>query len=471
MPGKPSSRGGSKGTKKGVKSGPTQTADLQSGPRPIEHVIVLMLENRSFDHIFGYREGVNGLKGTESNLLDPTKPESQTNPSFVVNNGAPYAVLAGQGPGHSINAANVQLCDNKLGPAPANPAANNGFVNSYHTELVFADKVKNPSDAVVHVAMQSFAPVRLPSINALADAFCVCDNWYSEVPGPTQPNRLYVHAATSFGYAHNVWTQQFDGPTIYNRLDGAGHTWAIYWFDDNDVGEFTQVKNQATNFKLFDQSFVADVKGGNLPTYTFIEPRFMNAKTGGGLANSQHAPQDARNGDNFVADVYETLRSNEALWNKSVLIVTYDEHGGFYDHVIPPSDGIPESRRDQFSTGWRQSLLRSGIQVRPPRIPSSSGYRVTLDQGGQGRLNSLSAHVDPGHLKKDLWSLGLPYEKRCQRPHVRAPLHGAQRAPNRYADETSPNPAYQGLLSTGRAGTSGESPFGSDPTIHSAAGL
>jgi len=300
-----------------------------------------MLENRSFDHIFGYRHAVNGLTGSESNLLDPAKPESSTNPSFVVNNGAPYAVLAGQGPGHSINAANEQLCDNKLGPSQANPAKNNGFVSNYHTELVFADKVKNPTEAVLHVAMEAFAPVRLPSINALADAFCVCDNWFSEVPGPTQPNRLYVHAATSFGYAHNVWTQKFDGPTIYNRLEGAGHTWAVYWFDDNDVAAFTQVKNQATNFKLYDQSFAADVKVGKLPTYTFIEPRFLNPKTGGGQANSQHAPQDARHGDNFIADVYETLRGNEDLWNKSVLIVTYDEHGGFYDHVVPPSDGIP----------------------------------------------------------------------------------------------------------------------------------
>jgi len=309
---------------------------------PIEHIVVLMQENRAFDHIFGYRHGVNGLQGNEFNLLDPTKPESENNPSFIVNNGAPNAVLAGQGPGHSINASNVQLCDDKDGPTSSNPAKNNGFVSNYQTELVFADKVKNPSHSVLQVVMQSFAPIRLPSINALADAFCVCDNWYSEVPGPTQPNRLYVHAGTSFGYAHNVWTQTFDGPTIYNRLDDAGHTWAIYFYDDNDVAEFTQLKNQSTNFKFFDKTFAADVKAGRLPTYTFIEPRFMNANIANdGHANSQHAPQDARYGDNFIADVYETLRGNEALWMKTALVVTYDEHGGFYDHVIPPSNNIP----------------------------------------------------------------------------------------------------------------------------------
>ncbi len=306
---------------------------------PIEHFVVLMLENRSFDHIFGYRQGVNGLKGSESNLLDPSKPKSATNPALFVSNGAPDAVLTGQGPGHSFNAANLQLCNNKNGPSASSPAMNNGFVSGYQTELVYADKVKNPSQAVVRVVMESFAPSALPSINALADAFCVCDNWYSEVPGPTQPNRLYMHAATSFGFALNVWTQIFDGPTIYNRVADAGYTWGAYYFDDNDLAEFSQVNAQTANIKLYETSFAADVKAGTLPNYSFIDPRFINAK--GAMANSQHAPNDARYGDNFIADVYETLRSNATLWNKCALIVLYDEHGGFYDHVVPPSTNVP----------------------------------------------------------------------------------------------------------------------------------
>lgn len=305
---------------------------------PIEHVVVLMLENRAFDHIFGFRHGVNGLKGDESNLLDPSKPESESNPAFSVNNAAPYAVLAGEGPGHSLNAANTQLCNNKNGPDGSHPMLNNGFVSNYNTELVYADKVKNPSHDVIEVVMQSFAPARLPSINALADAFCVCDNWYSEVPGPTQPNRLYMHAATSFGFALNVWTHIFDGPTIYNRLSDAGKTWAAYYFDDNDLAGFSQVNKESANFKLYEDSFASDVKAGTLANYAFIEPRFINADND--MANSQHAPQDARYGDNFIADVYETLRSNEELWSKTALIVLYDEHGGFYDHVVPPT-GVP----------------------------------------------------------------------------------------------------------------------------------
>jgi phospholipase C len=101
----------------------------------IDHIVVLMLENRSFDHIFGFRNGINGLTGNESNLLDPSQPGSDSNPAFVVNTGAPYTVLAGKGPGHSIHATNYQLCNDKAGPGPGLAATNNGFVRNYKDEL------------------------------------------------------------------------------------------------------------------------------------------------------------------------------------------------------------------------------------------------------------------------------------------------------------------------------------------------
>jgi phospholipase C len=301
----------------------------------IDHVVVLMLENRSFDHLFGFRPGVNGLKGDESNRAKPPDPTSQ---AYVVDNQAPFAVLVGQGPGHSFNAANWQQYNNKSGPAPGFPAANNGFVHSYLLELQ-SDHVPHPTPDQVRVVMQSFAPGRLPALHALADAFCLCDNWYSEVPGPTQPNRLYLHAATSAGYAHNDWSKIFPVHTIYNNLQDAGLTWATYEVDSNEVREFSQVNGQTENFKKYDDSFDDDVQAGKLANYVFLVPRFFD--THDQRANSQHAPQDARYGDNLIADVYESLRGNADLWAKTALVVTYDEHGGFYDHVIPPAQGVP----------------------------------------------------------------------------------------------------------------------------------
>src|SRR5437762_204651 len=108
---------------------------MANGPR-IEHFVVLMLENRSFDHIFGFRPNVNGLKGTESNRLDPSSPVSGTNPEFHVSNQAPFAVSFKQGPGHSFPSVNVQLCGDVTGPGPGKPVKNNGFVKDYQFEIL-----------------------------------------------------------------------------------------------------------------------------------------------------------------------------------------------------------------------------------------------------------------------------------------------------------------------------------------------
>ncbi|HEV2719165.1 MAG TPA: alkaline phosphatase family protein, partial [Thermoanaerobaculia bacterium] len=297
------------------------------GARKIDHVVVLMLENRSFDHIFGFRGGVEGLKGNEENFGDPTKPESDSNPAFFVNNGAPYMVPVGNGPGHSINATNIQLFGDKNPPKSAK-AVNDGFVKSYHGNLI-ADHVRSPSFDQMHVVMESFSTARLPSINQLADAFVLCDRWHSEVPGPTQPNRLYAHAATSTGFAHNVFEQIFDVKTIYEQLQDEGLTWATYELDKNEVREFSRINKQSANFKRYDEAFAVDCNKGTLANYSFIFPRFFNADNA--PANSAHAPEDLRFADNFIADVYEAMRKNEDVWNRSALIVTYDEHGGFYD--------------------------------------------------------------------------------------------------------------------------------------------
>jgi phospholipase C len=311
-------------------------AKKKSSGRKIDHVIVLMLENRSFDHIFGFRPGVEGLKGDEENLADPSKPAGENNPAFFVDNGAPYMVPVGNGPGHSINATNIQLFGDK-NPPKAAKAKNDGFVKSYNGNLI-ADHVRHPSFQDQHVVMQSFSGARLPSINHLADEFVLCDHWFSEVPGPTQPNRLFAHAATSGGFAHNVFEQIFDVATIYEQIQKEGLTWATYELDKNEVREFSRINKQNQNFKRYDEAFAIDVNKGTLANYSFIFPRFFNADHA--VANSEHAPEDMRFGDNFIADVYETLRKNEDVWKRSALIVTYDEHGGFFDHVAPPT-GVP----------------------------------------------------------------------------------------------------------------------------------
>jgi phospholipase C len=318
----------------------------------IKHVIVLALENRSFDHFFGFfppagGQTIENLLGANShlfNLLDPAKPESGDNPRFTVSQPAPFAVHDKEGPSHSFNAVCVQLCNDRSGPTPANPARNNGFVRSYKDDLL--RRTHQVDFGHISEVMKSFGPVQLPAINQLAREFCLCDHWFCDVPGPTMPNRMFLHAATSEGYVHNDFKRTYRSRTVYELFEEKGLTWATYFHDLNEVLQFANLAKTPDHFRRFEERWASDVAQGNLPNYTFILPRFVNKKASNGSparpANSQHAPEDVRFGEHLIADVYDALAANTELWNQSVLIVTYDEHGGFYDHVIPGAAPNPD---------------------------------------------------------------------------------------------------------------------------------
>jgi phospholipase C len=338
----------------------------------IKHIVVLMLENRSFDHLFGFRQGVEGLSGNESNLLAPSKPQSLDNPPFTVGTGAPFAIATGQGPGHSLKQTNVQLFGNS---DATGPGTNKGFVASYNTELTYADHVKSPTNGDLAVVMQSFSAAQLPAINALADNFAICDHWYAEVPGPTQPNRLFLHAATSEGHALNQWSMNFSSKTIYEQIqEKPGLTWATYEHDSNEVREFNGVKDKTACFKQF-SSFATDCASGDLANYSFIAPRMLADKDGQ-MVNSQHAPHDVRWGEILIADVYEAMRKSP-IWESCALVIVYDEHGGFYDHVTPPAAANPDGKNSptptdpSYATPFKFDRLglRVGAVVVSPWIP------------------------------------------------------------------------------------------------------
>jgi phospholipase C len=401
-------------------------------PARIQHVVVLMLENRSFDHFFGFDGKGNGLSGSESNWLDPSSPGSASNHSFQVGADAPFAITKGQGPGHSLNAANWQLCNSKSGPSAGFPAGNNGFARNYRDELIH-DHVGSPSFDDIAVVMKSFGRIQLPSMNALADQFCLCDNWYSEVPGPTQPNRLYIHMGTSAGYAHNVWSHPFDNRTIYNSLQDAGKTWAVYAFDSNEVRHLTRVAAQTANFKDFADMFASDARAGNLPNYSFIIPRFYNADQ---PANDQHAPHDVRYGDSLIADAYDALRSNDASWAQTVFIVTYDENGGFYDHVVPP-DGVPNpdginSPPPGDRGSWVPAFAFDRLGFRVPAIIASPWVAKGIVDSTRYQHTSVLATL------RDLFNLGDPLTQRDASATSFAPLFNSLDAPRTDTPATLP---------------------------------
>jgi phospholipase C len=360
----------------------------------IQHFVVLMLENRSFDHIFGYRKGVNGLSGTESNLLDPSEPQGPTNPALKVSNAEPYSISAGQGPSHSFNAVTMQIFGVKT-PADGSTGHNDGFVKSYR-ESLNEDHVANPTSDQLRVVMESFAPGTLPAFEALANAFCLCDRWFCEVPGPTMPNRMFIHMGSSGGYVHNVWQHKFTNKTIYELLAESGKTWATYDFDQNEVRQqFPALTGETASFKRFEDDFANDVHSGNLPNYSFIIPRFF-AKTG--PVNSMHGPYDVRPADQLVADTYNALRSNPNVWNNTVLILTMDEHGGFYDHVVPLA--LPKESLDGFSSpppgdsaSWIPKFNFDRLGLRVPTLIVSPWVSAGRVDSTQYRHTSVLATV------------------------------------------------------------------------------
>jgi phospholipase C len=166
-----------------------------------EHFIVLMLENRSFDHLFGYLGIGDGLsRGTATNYLKPTDKKSGT---FSSRAGGDYTAI-GQGPSHSLKETNMQLfgVTKPTAAVAAKTPSLNGFVASFKTALTY-DLKRSPTTSELQQVMNCFDPVQLPVLSTLAKNFVLCDRWFADVPGPTMPNRAFVHAATSQGYTHH----------------------------------------------------------------------------------------------------------------------------------------------------------------------------------------------------------------------------------------------------------------------------
>jgi phospholipase C len=356
----------------------------------INHFIVLMQENRSFDHLCGFFpssrgqkvENILALESLRVNLLDPAKPKSARNPAFEVSQPAPFAVDNKDGPSHSFNAVNVQLTNDKRGPSASSPIENSGFARNY------ADELKPHLGVVDHEhvqqVMQCFPPEQLPTLNQLAREFCLCDHWHCEVPGPTMPNRMFVHAATSEGYVHNDFKRPFTSKTVYELFEEKGLTWSAYFSDLVDLFQFEKLKRTPDHFRRFD-NWADDAAAGKLPNYTFLFPRFMNgdSKNGGELfANSQHAPEDVRFGDHLIADVYEPLAANPKLFRESVLVITYDEHGGFYDHIKPGPAPNPDGQNSP-NPDDHGKFKPPFFAFEPHRSARARGHRFALDREGQ----------------------------------------------------------------------------------------
>jgi phospholipase C len=338
-----------------------------------------MMENRAFDHMLGFSgirgadavtgqdTQVNGLSGTESNQFGGA--------TYTVSQGADWVMPTD--PGHEFPNVLEQLSGAsaqypKGGAYP--PIVDSGFVASY-----VASGGKGPAEV-----MKCYTQSQLPVLHALAAEFVVCDNWHASMPGPTWPNRMFAHAASSGGLDHSPSTAEivewetldgfkFPNGTIFAALAQKGIPWRIYGGDDFPMAAALKGIDLG-NIRQY-SLFAGDLNAaGFAPQYVFIEPKYdvlHDYKAG----NSQHPLGDVTQGEQLIKDTYEAIR-NSPLWTSSLLIVTWDEHGGFFDHAIPPPavdprDTAPNAKYNQNGFTFEQYGPRVASVIISPLIPKN----------------------------------------------------------------------------------------------------
>jgi phospholipase C len=309
---------------------------MSSGLDNLRHIVVLMMENRSFDHMLGFARSrhwpIDGLQGNESNL-------DSIGGMAKVSADAGYAGDFTPDPGHSGFDTLVQFYGDPTTSVMQTPSMS-GFVRSYE------GKTGNPQAA--HRVMKCFSPQKLPVLTSLAQQFCVCDRWFSSLPGPTFPNRAFVHGATSIGRVDMGIDWRNMSTTIYERLAENYLDSVIYYHDSSLASTFDGLARNPDFFGSYDDDFLAACAHDDLPAYSFLEPRFANSPGGGGKpalsASDQHPDHDVREGEALIQTTFKAIWGHPKVRNKTLLVIVYAEHGGLYDHVPPPAAVNPDGK-------------------------------------------------------------------------------------------------------------------------------
>jgi phospholipase C len=264
-------------------------------------------------------------------------------------------------PDHHFPAVDLQIFGGETSPGRA--ANMQGFVKSYFNQ----QRDVGHSQKIMYYFKQSDLPV----LSTLALEFAVFNRWFASIPGPTICNRAFAHYGTSFGRVDmNLLYINEPFKSIYDRLIGATpkHTSKLYYYDtSSSTMEITNLlQHQPEVFGTFPQ-FLDDCKKGDLPDYSFIEPNFNDHETDSGeeAANDQHPDHNVQAGELYIASVYNAIKSNVGLWESTALLIVYDEHGGIYDHVVPPAcppDQFTASANDT-GTGMPFAFDRLGVRV------------------------------------------------------------------------------------------------------------
>ncbi|MET0625325.1 MAG: alkaline phosphatase family protein [Pyrinomonadaceae bacterium] len=300
---------------------PAGTDSAQENLNKIEHIVVLVMENRSFDHMLGYlkleggRDDVDGLTAGLHN--------THAGKTYPIHHLDETALEEGQDPCHDGECVAEQLS-----------GGNGGFVSNYVRT--------HPDDPDPGLVMGYFNGADLPVYDHLAREFVVCDRWFCSVDGATWPNRLYAVTGRADGKKVNKKIPLYSLPSFVRHLDAQKVSWRWYCHDIATL-RVTDDKYRVgsfSHFAYFDrrtlfsrQSFLDDAASGNLPAVSWIDPNYVDVGfIGPSGSNDDHPPSDVLAGQELVLKLYNAV-VNGPRWEKTMLVIVYDEHGGFYDHV------------------------------------------------------------------------------------------------------------------------------------------
>ncbi len=324
----------------------------------VEHVVVVMLENRSFDHLLGHLDhgGLAPITSATDNVRDVSDSHGPRCPVHFWPTDRDVLV----DPGHGFDDVVRQLTGDEP-PLDYEAIEMNGFAWNYARRLV--DKGHDPSQACD--IMGCHTTDRLPVLSMLAREFAVCSRWFCSVPSETWPNRLFAHAAQSDGLLHNV-VQLYGHRSVFDVLSDRDVSWAVYAGDIPQAAAYFELNDTFRDrFNTFGE-FLDDVRENTLPKYSFVEPRHFRR------VESQHPTHSVTRGDEFLRRVYEAVAGSD-LWRSTLLLVTHDEHGGFFDREKPPRADSPNDKTDdQYGFAFDVLGVRVPAVVVSPYIPAGT---------------------------------------------------------------------------------------------------
>jgi phospholipase C len=351
----------------------------------VKHIVVVMFENRSLDTFLGwlYPDGERpkcvlpaGSSPHFDGVTDEMSNPLRSGERIFVTRSTANVRVPDPDPQETLVNVHEQIFGSKDGTTPS-PSPMQGFVRNYQTT-----STHDPSQV-----MQCHSAEQLPVLFALARAYAVSDAWFASVPSQTWPNRAFAHAGTSNGHINNGRLPadhpdpfQWDVRTIFNVLEDAGTPWTVY-HDTTVVPSLTRTmfpklweESLSPRFKSFSR-FVDACASGLLPRYSFIEPSFLIEPT------DQHPPHDVAAGDHFLYRIWKAISTSPA-WHDTLLIITFDEHGGNFDHVQPPGNAVPPDATSMTGDdGFR--FDRFGVRVPAvlvsPRIAPGTVFRSPTD--------------------------------------------------------------------------------------------